>query len=152
MALGQNEVLAEFLRVKDKVDTAETLIVDLSRRTAAMETNDPADRVAVERSISDLNDRVESMARDLGLIARVAINGSPERVRTGSTSNDVPGAGAVFEKAPAGIAVPGDAPAEIPSDVKVGDFVEGYGAVLQIMPTSEGARLVVMENKSVLVN
>ena len=152
LALGQNEVLAEFLRVKEKVDMAENLIVDLSRRTAAMETTDPADRVAVERSINDLNDRLEGVARDLGLIARVAINGSPARVQTGSNPGtpDVPGAGAVYEQSTGGISAPGEA-AEIPNDVKVGDFVQGYGHVLQIMPTSDGARVVVMENKSVLI-
>ncbi|MBW3243564.1 hypothetical protein KUV57_12900 [Epibacterium sp. DP7N7-1] len=152
LALGQNEVLAEFLRVKEKVDMAENLIVDLSRRTAAMETTDPADRVAVDRSINDLNERLEGVARDLGLIARVAINGSPDRAKTRSNPGapDVPGAGAVYEQSAGGIAAPGEA-AQIPSDVKVGDFVEGYGYVLQIMPTSDGARVVVMENKSVLI-
>lgn len=151
LALGQNEVLAEFLRVKEKVDMAENLIVDLSRRTAAMETADPADRVAVERSITDLNERLEGMARDLGLIARVAINGSTAKSGAATAAAaGVPGSDSVYVKSPGGIPAPGTK-AHVPSDVKVGDFVEGYGYVLQIMPTSEGGKVVVMENKSVLI-
>lgn len=150
LALGQNEVLAEFLRVKEKVDMAENLIVDLSRRTAAMETADPADRVAVERSITDLNERLEKMARDLGLIARVAINGSTAKSGAATAAAGVPGSDSVYVKSPGGIPAPGTK-AHVPSDVKVGDFVEGYGYVLQIMPTSEGGKVVVMENKSVLI-
>lgn len=152
LALAQNEVLVEFVRVKEKVDMAESLIVDLSRRISSMETTDPADRVAVERSLEDIMSRMDSMARDIGLVARVAINGSPEKVRAGADTDEggVPGSSAVYESTKSGVAAPGDV-GQVPSDVKVGDFVEGYGYVLQIMPTSDGSRVVVMENKSVLL-
>ncbi|WP_411840095.1 hypothetical protein [Paracoccus sp. ME4] len=152
LALAQNEVLVEFVRVKEKVDMAESLIVDLSRRISSMETTDPADRVAVERSLEDIMSRMDSMARDIGLVARVAINGSPEKVRAGADTEEggVPGSSAVYESTKSDAAAPGDV-GKVPSDVKVGDFVEGYGYVLQIMPTSDGSRVVVMENKSILL-
>jgi hypothetical protein len=152
LALGQNEVLAEFIRVKDKVDMAEELIVDLSQRLARMETNDPADRVEVDRSIKAINERIETMARDIGLIARVAINGSTTGgVATAPATKSVPGSETVYSKSPEALPRPGDK-AEVPSDVQVGDFVEGYGYVLQIMPTSDGSRVVVMENSSVMID
>ncbi|MCW3782615.1 hypothetical protein [Defluviimonas salinarum] len=153
LALAQNEVLVEFVRVQEKMNMAESLIVDLSRRVAAVETTDPADRVAVERSLEDLNDRLEGMARDLGLIARIAINGAPGGVKgvAATSPSSIPGSGAVFEKAASEAKAPG-AKAAVPSDVKVGDFVEGYGYVLDIIPTTDGARLIVMENGSVLIS
>ena len=39
----------------------------------------------------------------------------------------------------------------VPSDVENGDFVEGYGYVLDVVPASGNQNLVVMENGSVLV-
>lgn len=151
LALAQNEVLVEFVRVQEKVDMAETFIVDLSRRLSAMETIDPADRVMVERALEDFNTRIEGMARDVGLVARLAINGSPDKVR--STSNAQPvGAGGdtVYTSTELQATAPGVS-ASVPADVKVGDFVEGYGTVLQILPAFDNSRVVVMENKSVIL-
>ena len=39
----------------------------------------------------------------------------------------------------------------IPSDVSKGDYVEGYGYVLDVVPASGGQKLVVMENGSLLI-
>lgn len=152
LALAQNEVLVKVIRVSDKIDMAESLIVDLSRRMAALETTDPADRVAVERSLEQIDAQVKNLTRDIGLIARVAINGSPAGVGAGAAA-----------AAPTAAAQGGDTvfaegqstkrpaqSANVPANAKKGDFVQGYGYVLDIIPTSDGANLIVMENGSVL--
>ncbi|MFG6082218.1 hypothetical protein ACEUZ9_002862 [Paracoccus litorisediminis] len=151
LALAQNEVLVKVIRVSDKIDMAESLIVDLSRRVASIETTDPADRVAVERSLEQLDGQVKSLTRDIGMIARVAINGSPstlpgaaEKAKDASKGSDP-----VFAEGK-GTKMPPVSEADVPANAKKGDFVEGYGYVLDIIPTSDGSNLIVMENGSVL--
>ena len=39
----------------------------------------------------------------------------------------------------------------MPSDASPGDFVEGYGYVLDVVPASGDQNLVIMENASILV-
>ena len=153
LALAQNEILVDLVRVKEKVDMAESLIVDLSRRVASVEMTDPADRVAVERSLVDLDGRLKGLARDVGLVARVAINGSAAAVPGAAAGRAaaVGGGNPVFAEG-GSTDVPARSKASIPASVKKDDFVEGYGYVLDIIPTSDGSRLVVMENASVLID
>lgn len=151
LAIAQNDLVVEVVRMKGKVDMAESLIVDLSRRIASMEQLDPADRVAVDRTLADLNSRVENMARDIGLIARVAIKGE-SAFAPAPTPAPTAAAGDVFARQG------GDAPrpptrldpSKVPADVKKGDYLEGYGHVLDVMPTERG-KMVVTENDSVII-
>lgn len=157
LAKAQNQILVEVIRTQDKVAVAEQLIVDLSRRVAAVEMNDPADRMTVERTVKDLNQRVEGLARDVGLVARMTING---RTGTGagtlprgqSTAGTVvPGSAMVFEQGQSTMTHPTASPSNVHADVKVGDLVEGYGKVLDVMGTSDGGKLVIMEHGSVII-
>ncbi|WP_154449469.1 hypothetical protein [Halovulum marinum] len=151
LALAQNEILVKVIRVQDKVDRAETLIVDLSRRVAALETTDPADRVAVERSLKTLDSHVKNLTRDIGLIARVAINGSPLGVPSEPKAEPAAeGGDPVFAEGGSVDAMPASTSIEVPDDVAKGDFVEGFGYVLDIFPTTDGSTMVVMENGTVL--
>ncbi|MCE6959649.1 hypothetical protein LAZ40_11530 [Cereibacter sphaeroides] len=148
LALAQNEVLVDVVRLQEQMQTAETLIVEMSKRLAALESADPADRASVERSIEDLDRRMTGLARDVGLVARMALNGRP--AGAGRSAPLPPGADAVYERGEADLKVPGAGP--VPADVKKGDFVQGYGPVTDIIPTSDGSRLVIMENGSVLIH
>jgi len=157
LALAQNEVIVDVVRLQEQMLTAEELIVDLSRRVAAIEAADPADRVSVDRSLEDLDRRISGLSRDVGLVARMTMNGSaaplsmPVTATPRTSEPAAPGAGAVYQDSNAKIGPTGSGAAGVPSGVKVGDFVDRYGYVLDIVPTSDGARLVVMENGSVII-
>jgi len=85
--------------------------------------------------------------------ARPRMSLNPESASGSSTRSarrDVPGSAMVYEDDDRGVAaVPSSH--EIPDNVEIGDHVAGYGAVLDIMPTADGSRLIIMENGSVLV-
>lgn len=157
LALAQNEVIVDVVRLQEQMLTAEELIVDLSRRVAAIEAADPADRVSVDRSLEDLDRRISGLSRDVGLVARMTMNGSaaplsmPVTATPRTSEPAAPGAGAVYQDSNAQIGPAGSGAAGVPAGVKVGDFVDRYGYVLDIVPTSDGARLVVMENGSVII-
>lgn len=157
LALAQNEVIVDVVRLQEQMLTAEELIVDLSRRLAAIEAADPADRVSVDRSLEDLDRRISGLSRDVGLVARMSLNGTaaplslPVTAAPRGSEPDAPGAGAIYQDSKAEISVPGASGSAVPAEVKVGDFVDRYGYVLDIVPTSDGSRLVVMENGSVIV-
>jgi hypothetical protein len=148
LAIAQNEVIVDVIRLQGQMVTAEDLVVDLSRRLADLEGKDPADRIAVDREIEDLDRRISNLARDVGLVARMSLGGGAARPAT--TSPSAPGSGAVYTRGEADLRPAAANPANVPASAKVGDFVEGYGYVLDVMQTSDGARLVVMENGSVL--
>lgn|GEM_PF-6213766 len=151
LAVAQNDIILKYVRVQEKVDIGEKYIEDLSVRVAELERIEPADRIEVERQFTAANDRIEGLARDVGLIARVAIQGDARGSGVRSSSEtDVPGGAAVYEetrpnKKPAGLS-----PDAVPANAKKGDFVEGYGYVLDVQPTSEGKTLIVMENGTVI--
>lgn len=147
LALAQNQVLVRFVAVEEKLDLAEHLIVDLSRRTARVEGVDPADRAAVDARLVRVDERLSALTRDVGLVARMAINGSPQGVAGARTEGS-----ATYDRAPSTMVSPVAAPQNVPNDVRVGDMVNGYGAVLEIFATSGGGRLVVMENGTVVLN
>lgn len=157
LALAQNEVIVDVVRLQEQMLTAEELIVDLSRRVAAIEAADPADRVSVDRSLEDLDRRISGLSRDVGLVARMSLNGSAAPLSLPTSANPktsepaAPGAGAIYQDSNTQITPSGANASQVPSGVKVGDFVDRYGYVLDVVPTSDGARLVVMENGSVIV-
>ena len=153
LALAQNDVMVKVVRMGEKVDTGEKLIVDLSKRVASLESVDPADKAQVQKQISDITDRLDGLSRDVGLVARVAINGSPDSqggAASGSAATAKTDPISVFSSTKTSVK-PNTIHGKVPSNVKKGDFVKGYGVVLDVMPTSGGSRLVVMENGSVLI-
>lgn len=149
LALAQNEVIVDVIRLQEQMVTAEELVVDLSRRLADIEGKDPADRIVVDRELEDLDRRISNLARDVGLVARMSLGGGTARPAA-AAAPAAPGSGAVYTRGEADLRPAAANPANVPASVKVGDFVEGYGHVLDVVPTSDGARLVVMENGSVL--
>lgn len=152
LALAQNEVLVEVVRLADKAAMAETLIVDLSQRIRVLEVIDPADRVAVERGFEQFDNQLKGLSRDVGMLARISINGSPIALPNNTNAGSSAGGGdAVFAEGGRVNGKSSSARAEnVPSNAKKGDFVEGYGKVLDIIPTSDGSTLIVMENGSVI--
>ena len=148
LALGQNQVLVRFVAAEEKLEIAEQLIVDLSRRVATVEGIDPADREDMDVRLADLDQRMHGLQRDVGMVARLTMNGSPAAV-----GGRAPSGQANFDRANGvQLASPVASPENVPNDVAVGDFVNGYGAVLEIFATSDGGRMVVMENGSVILN
>ena len=151
LAFAQNDLVVEVVRMKGKVDMAESLIVDLSRRINAVEQLEPADRVATERALADLTTRFESIARDIGLIGRLVIKGEGAPAPS-SAAAPTAAAGDVFARQGGTAPQPRPRldPSKVPADVKKGDFLEGYGHVLDVLPTERG-RMVVTENDSVII-
>lgn len=148
LALAQNQILVRFVAAEEKLEMAEQLIVDLSRRISTVEGADPADRSDTEARLAEVNEQLRGLQRDVGMVARIAINGSPT-----AAQGRVPSGQANFDQAttPA-LRAPVARVDAVPADVAVGDFVNGFGAVLEIFATSDGGRMVVMENGSVVLN
>lgn len=148
IAVAQNQILTRFVAAEEKLEIAEQLIVDLSRRVASVEGNDPADRGETDARMTRLDEQIRGLQRDIGMVARMAINGSPAAV-----SGRAPSGQANFDTATqASLRSPVARTENVPRDVAVGDFVNGFGVVLEIFQTSDGGRMVVMENGSVVLN
>lgn len=152
LAIAQNDLMVKVVRMGEKVETGEKLIVDLSKRVAKLEAVDPADKAEVKKQLDDVMQRLDGLSRDVSMVARVAINGSPDiqGAAAGAAGGSHADPTSVYSTEKPLPKPPVDH-GKVPSDVKKGDFVKGYGTVLDILPTSGGARLVVMENGSVLV-
>lgn len=148
LALAQNQLLVRFVATEEKIEIAETLIVDLSRRIATVEGVDAADRAEVDARLEALDNTVRGLQRDVGMVARMAINGSP----AAASGRTTPGAANFDRSTDVALRSPVADPANVPADAAVGDFVNGYGIVLEIFATSDGGRMVVMENGSVIQN
>lgn len=168
MAMAQNKILIEVVGIRDKMQIAEELIVDLSQRTALIESDD-----AQAGEIRQLNERIGEMSRDIGLLARTvltsgqnladqqaaqaaadrayenaqsAVDAQTEATLDRQTTAAPEGSGAVYDNERRLMTVP--EPGEIPNDVKVGDVLDGFGEVLDITQMEDGSRLVIMENDS----
>ncbi|PZO72381.1 MAG: hypothetical protein DI629_20875 [Mesorhizobium amorphae] len=161
MVAGQNEILAEFIRVKDQLGQAEARIVDLSQRMGDVEVRDPADKTEVTRRIDALNRQVTEMARNVNNVAAytVKLGSRLETAQAGPdltpSSSPAPGAGAVYESAPSDIVRPRPRPeggestttvaVDIPSDVEVGDVLEGRGEVIEVKDMGSGNRMIITD-------
>lgn len=168
MALAQNKVLIEVVGMRDKMQIAEDLIVELSQRTHSLESDD-----SETQQIRQLNERITELTRDVGLLARTvltsgqnladqkaaqaaadrahseaqaAVDANAESTINRQTQSAPSGSGAVYGNEGKLLVTP-DA-SEIPDDVKIGDNIPGYGEVLDISEMEDGSRLVVMENNS----
>ena len=142
-------MLVRFVAAEEKLEIAEQLIVDLSRRISSVENFNPADAEVVEAKLTELDTSFRGLQRDVGMVARMAINGSPTQV-TGRTSGQPL---SNFDRATnASMRTAAATPDAVPASVKVGDHVNGYGTVLEIFGVSDGGRMVVMENGTVVLN
>lgn len=168
MALAQNKVLIEVVGMRDKMQIAEDLIVELSQRTHSLESDD-----SETQQIRQLNDRITELTRDVGLLARTvltsgqnladqkaaqaaadrahdqaqaAVDAEAESTINRQTKSAPAGSGAVYGNEKKLLTLPEET--EIPDTVKVGDKIPGYGEVLDISEMADGSRLVVMENNS----
>lgn len=150
LSIAQNQVLVRFVAAEEKLEVAEQLIVDLSRRIASVESFNPADRDEVEAKLNVLDESFRGLQRDVGMVARMAINGSPTQVTGRTAAQPLSN----FDKAQGAASMrPAFAtPDAVPSNVKVGDLVNGYGEVLEIFGVADGGRMVVMENGTVVLN
>ena len=174
MAMAQNNVLIEVVGIQDKMKIAEELIVDLSERTAAIESDN-----SDVQQIEYLNERIKELTKHMALLSRTVVSNarnlddardaqaSAERAHAEAQAAVDAQAQATMDEqtqpAPAGTAgVYGNEKrlmttptlqdeVEIPADVKVGDELPVYGKVLDISPTEDGGKLVVMENSSKIV-
>lgn len=169
MSLEQNNVLIEIVGMRDKMELAESYIVELSKRTASLESDN-----SDQESIRQINSRITDLTRDMGLVARTlitnernlanresaqaaadrahdeaqaAIDAAAAATISQQTQAAPAGSSGVYENEGVLLALP-ENPQEIPDDVAIGDEVAGYGEVLDITEMEDGSRLVVMENNS----
>lgn len=159
---GQAVVMAEIGRIGESLEQTQIVLLDVSSRVSVLEGINPADRQAVNAALTDLSERIDGLNANVAMLARMQVDGALAVSGMGGEVADhgvrtaprrPAGGDAVFSR-------DGEEPfritnrpsSRIPSDVARGDMVEGYGEVLDIVPTEGGGRLVVMENGSVLIS
>lgn len=160
---GQNAILAQFGKVEENLDQTQIVLLDVSSRIGELEERNPADRDAVNRALSDMENRLDSLSANMSILARMSVEGVQSLqaggssagnagVRTSDTPEPRANNDTVYQEDSEGFTISSDAAGNVPDDVAKDDFVEGYGYVLDVLPASEGQRLVVMENGSVLIS
>lgn len=163
MIRSQSAILGQIGQMEESLEQTQIVLLDVSARIGRVEGQNPADRDAVNRALSDLESRLQALTANMSILARMSIEGvdalrasgassgtagvrtSPERTETSGGSNTV------FQTQQGGFRISSDAAGRVPANVKKDDFIEGYGYVLDVLPASDGQRLVVMENGSVLI-
>lgn len=161
---GQSAILAQFGQMEESLEQTQVVLLDVSARIGAVEGQNPADRDAVNRALSDIESRLQALTANMSILARMSIEGvdalrAPNAsagsvgVQTAPQTSDQRSGGAdpVFRTETGGFRISSDAAGRVPPGVKKDDFIEGYGYVLDVLPASDGQRLVVMENGSVLI-
>jgi hypothetical protein len=161
---GQSAILAQFGQMEESLKQTQVVLLDVSARIGAVEGQNPADRDSVNRALSDIEERLQALTANMSILARMSIEGvdalrapgassATVGVQTAPQASDQRGGGTdtVFRSETGGFRISSDAAGRIPATVKKDDFIEGYGYVLDVLPASDGNRLVVMENGSVLV-
>ena len=160
---GQSAIMAQFGEMEESLEQTQVVLLDVSARIGAVEGQNPADRDAVNRALADVEERIQALTANMSILARMSIEGvdalrAPNAasgtvgVQTAPAAQDPSGgADPVFRSETGGFRISSDPAGRIPSDVEKDDFIEGYGYVLDVLPASDGQRLVIMENGSVLV-
>jgi hypothetical protein len=160
---GQSAILAQFGQMEESLEQTQVVLLDVSARIGAVEGKNPADRDAVNRALADIEGRLQALTANMSILARMSIEGVDTLRAPGASSGTVGvqtapqvsgpsgGSDTVFRSETGGFRISSDAAGRIPAGVKKDDFIEGYGYVLDVLPASDGKRLVVMENGSVLV-
>jgi len=160
---GQSAILAQFGQMEESLEQTQVVLLDVSARIGAVEGQNPADRDAVNRALSDVENRIQALTANMSILARMSIEGvdalrAPNAssgtvgVQTSPASQDPSGgADTVFRSETGGFRISSDPAGRIPAGVSKDDFIEGYGYVLDVLPASDGQRLVIMENGSVLI-
>jgi len=161
---GQSAIMAQFGQMEESLEQTQVVLLDVSARIGAVEGQNPADRDAVNRALADIEGRIQALTANMSILARMSIEGvdalrAPNAsagsvgVQTAPQPSAQPpgGSDTVFRTETGGFRISSDAAGRIPPGVKKDDFIEGYGYVLDVLPASDGQRLVVMENGSVLV-
>jgi hypothetical protein len=160
--LGVSAILAEFIKVQESLDQTQIVLLDIAARVGSLETNNPADRDEVAEALEEINGEMVRLTANMAILARMTVNGStaaraPAASATTSgvqtTQSSLPRAGKDTVYDDGNQAAEGTTPpaSTVPSDASKGDFIEGYGYVLDVVPASGNQNLVVMENGSVLV-
>jgi len=160
---GQSAILAQVGQMEESLEQTQIVLLDVSSRIGKVEGQNPADRDAVNRALADVESRLQALTANMSILARMSIEGVDVLRATGASSGTVgvqtaPGGGdgtggtnTVFQTQTGGFRISSDAAGRIPATVKKDDFIEGYGYVMDVLPASDGQRLVVMENGSVLI-
>ena len=161
---GQSAILSQFGQMEESLEQTQVVLLDVSARIGAVEGKNPADRDAVNRALADVESRLQALTANMSILARMSIEGvdvlrapgassGAAGVQTAPVTSDqrTGGADPVFRTETGGFRISSDAAGRVPAGVKKDDFIEGYGYVLDVLPASDGQRLVVMENGSVLI-
>jgi len=155
-------ILTEFTGVRESLDQTQIVLLDIAARVGSLEASNPADKQEVGTAIKEINGELKRLTANMAILARMTVNGvsALEAPNASAGNNGVqtsnsraPGAGndTVFADDTKTFRATTPPAGAVPSDVENGDFVEGYGYVLDVVPASGNQNLVVMENGSVLV-
>ena len=160
---GVSAILSEFAKVQESLDQTQIVLLDIASRVGSLEAADPANAGEVDRAIAELDKEIERLTANMSILARMTVNGVDKLEPAGGRSGGAParssapasggsGTDTVFANE-VGSPAPAEAPTDpaVPSDASPGDFVEGYGYVLDVVPASGDQNLVIMENASILV-
>jgi hypothetical protein len=160
---GVSTILSELAKTGDSLDQTQIVLLDIAARVGSLEASNPADRNEVSEALRQIDDEMKRLTANMAILARMTVNGvgalQAEGASAGTsavqtTQAELPSVGSntIFaEDAAAAATGTTQQPSSISPDVAEGDFVDGYGYVLDIVPASGNQKLVIMENGSALV-
>ncbi|MFG6573557.1 hypothetical protein ACGYLO_18335 [Sulfitobacter sp. 1A13353] len=155
-------ILTEFTGVRESLDQTQIVLLDIAARVGSLEASNPANKQEVGNAIKEINGELKRLTANMAILARMTVNGvsaleAPNAsagnhgVQTSNSGASGAGTDKVFADDTETFRATTPPSGVVPADVENGDFVEGYGYVLDVIPASGNQNLVVMENGSVLV-
>lgn len=160
-------ILGEFSGFKQSLDQTQIVLLDVAARVGDIERNDPADRDEVNAALRDIDGEIKRMSANMAILGRMTIEGvtalqapnasaaaligvqtsqapmpreQNDTVYTTAETDDVAFEGTTLNAS------------SVPRDATEGDFIDGFGYVLEVVSADGNQNLVIMENGSVLVN
>ncbi|MXX88301.1 MAG: hypothetical protein F4213_08500 [Boseongicola sp. SB0677_bin_26] len=136
--------LAQYAGLQSELEKVRTVLLDLAERMAEVEARNPADREETGAAIKELRLDLDRLVTNTAVIARMLSAGTVI-----DPSNELFAPGGVTSFSPPRRDLPGAGFDPVPDDVREGDYVEGWGYVLDVVPAENGQTLVILENGSV---
>lgn len=159
---GVSAILTEFSKVRESLDQTQIVLLDIAARVGSLEGSNPADRTEVSKALEEIDGEMKRLTANMAILARMTVNGVSALQAGGASSGNhsvqtsqaqMPASGndTVYSNGSEVRSAETVSTPPVPAGASEGDFIEGYGYVLDVVPASGDQNLVVMENGSVLV-
>lgn len=155
------DILAEFAKVKTGLDKTQIVVLEMASRLADLEYAEPVEKSELTALRREVRAELTRMSQNLEMMTNVVLDGvsvmssSGARadragVRTTVSEESLGLTGSTYTTSDTSAGAV-DADPIVSPNVKKGDIIDGYGEVIDIIPTTEDRRLVVMTNGSVFI-